>query len=48
MMEEDIKNKLQLPMKCGLNRKHHYFYVICWNKINELIITEYNDRKYTR
>ena len=47
-MEEDIKNKLQLPMKCGLSRNYHYLYVICYNKINELIIKEYNDRKYTR
>ena len=47
-MEEDIKNKLQLPMKCGLSRNHHYLYVICYNKINELIIKEYNDRANTR
>jgi len=47
-MEEDIKNNLQIPMKCGLNKNHHYLYVICWNKINELIIKEYNDRNNTR
>jgi hypothetical protein len=47
-MEEDIKNKRQLPMKCGLSRKHHYLYVICYNKINELITKEYNDRTNTR
>ena len=48
MMEEDIKNKLQLPMKCGLSRSHHYLYVTIYNILDKLITKKLNDRFNTQ
>lgn len=46
-MEEDIKNKLQLPMICGLNRNQHWLYVVCYNKINKLIEEQWLNQNFT-